>query len=112
MEQKLVKRAYDAFNLGDYAAAKTLYEEASKQYGASIFYLNIVLCDKYLQATDGKAPPTAKLFIESFEVKKLQEQIRDLQRQLREKDANINERFEELAILTRMLEEKDSAASL
>lgn len=111
MEKNLVKRAYEAFKLGDYKAAKALYEKASQQYGESLFYLNIALCEKYLQVAEGKEPPTVKLLVESTEVKKLQEQVRDLQQQLREKDANINERFEELAILTRMLEEKDKAIS-
>lgn len=111
MEKNLIKRAYDAFYQGDYTTAKALYEKASEQYGESLFHLNIVLCDKYLQAADGEVFPKAQVCVESTEVKKLQEQIHDLQQQLREKDANINERFEELAILTRMLEEKDNAIS-
>lgn len=111
MEKNLVKRAYEAFNLGDYKTAKGLYEQASQQYGKSFFYLNIALCEKYLQIAEGKAPPQVKLLVEGKEENSLKEQIRALQQQLREKDANINERFEELAILTRMLEEKDNAAS-
>lgn len=111
MEKNLVKRAYEAFNLGDYKAAKELFKKASKKYGESFFYLNIALCEKNLQDGEGKTPPAVKLFFEDTEVKKMQDKIRDLQRQLREKDANINERFEELAILTRMLEEKDNAVS-
>lgn len=111
MEKDLVKRAHNAFNQGDYKAAKELYQKAVKHYGETLFNINIVLCDKYLQAATGKEMPTIKSLVESLEVNKLKEQVRDMQRQLHEKDANINERFEELAILTRMLEEKDSAVS-
>ncbi|UYO73875.1 hypothetical protein M0220_13455 [Halomonas qinghailakensis] len=111
MEKDLVKRAHDAFRQGDYAASKELYQKAANHYGESIFHANIVLCEKYLQIAEGKQVPPFQMLFESKEVKKLQDQMRDMERQLREKDANINERFEELAILTRMLEEKDSAVS-
>lgn len=111
MEKDLVKRAHDAFRQGHYAASKELYKKAANYYGESFFHANIVLCEKYLQMEEGKQLPPFQMPFESKEVKKLQDQIRDMKRQLREKDANINERFEELAILTRMLEEKDNAVS-
>ncbi|CAH1043976.1 hypothetical protein [Halomonas sp. TD01] len=111
MEKDLVIRAHAAFNEGDYIAAKKLYQKAAKLYGETLFSVNVVLCDKYLQVASGKEKSTINSLIESAEVKKLHEQMRDMQRQLREKDANINERFKELAILTRILEEKDNTVS-
>lgn len=111
MEKTLVKRANSAFNRGEYEAAKGLYQSAAKQYGESLFSINIWLCEKSFQTGKSKAKPRVSGFIESVESKKMSEQIASLKNQLREKDANINERFEELAILTRMLEERDNSAS-
>ncbi|MGY4877581.1 hypothetical protein ACLUEY_06795 [Vreelandella aquamarina] len=107
MEKDLVKRANIAFNQGDFQHAKKLYEEAAQRYGKKLFNVNVALCDKYLNEDSA----SLKKLTDSGEVKRLNEQVADLKRQLREKDANINERFEELAILTRMLEEKDTAIS-
>lgn len=111
MEKDLVKRAHDAFNQGNYRAAKELYQKSAKYYGESLFNINIVLCEKYLQSEEGKEAFAINEYAENIEIKDLQEQLREMERELREKDANINERFEELAILTRMLEEKDNAIS-
>lgn len=111
MEKDLVKRAHDAFNQGNYRAAKELYQKAAKRYGETLFNVNVVLCEKYLQSEAGQEASVINECSENIEVKDLQAQLREMERELREKDANINERFEELAILTRMLEEKDNAIS-
>ncbi|NOG31621.1 hypothetical protein HLB35_07290 [Halomonas sp. TBZ9] len=111
MEKDLVKRAHDAFNQGDYKAAKELYSKAAQQYGEKLFDINIALCEQSIAAGEGEKPPGIKQVLESKEIQQLNEQIADLKRQLQEKDANINERFEELAILTRMLEERNNPTS-
>ncbi|MGV2929470.1 hypothetical protein ACE3G8_00095 [Vreelandella venusta] len=108
MEKDLVKRAHDAFNQGDYQVAKELYQKAAKHYGKTLFNANIILCDKYLPSSEGKKTSVITELAKNIAVNDLQEQLRDMELKLREKDASINERFKELAILTRMLEEKDS----
>ncbi|PAU73004.1 hypothetical protein [Vreelandella alkaliphila] len=112
MEKDLVKRAHDAFNQGDYKVAKELYKKAAGYYGESLFKVNITLCDKYLRIETGEELESVNTLFDDIEVKKLQNKVHQMQRQLSEKDAIISERFEELAILTRMLEEKDNAISI
>lgn len=111
MEKKLVKRAQAAFNQGKYEIAKELYQNAAKQYGKNLFDINIRLCEKTLKTGEGKENLGVKDEVGNIEIKQMNEENASLRHQLREKDANINERFEELAILTRMLEERENSAS-
>lgn len=106
-----VTQAATYFKQGDYQNAKKYYTLAAKQYGQALFNVNLMLCEKHLNGSGNSAISSFKAQLESIEVKKLSDEISFLKRQLNEKDANINERFEELAILTRMLEERDAVTS-
>ena len=105
-----VRQAVAFFKQGDYVNAKKFYGLAAKEYGEDLFTANLLLCDRYLN-TDKEAKTTFSDKVEDLQVKKLNQEIIQLKQTIAEKDANINERFEELAILTRMLEERDANVS-
>lgn len=112
MANLIVRRANDAFKKGDYQNAKSLYQQAAEQYGVQLFNTNIKLCEYRINNPGiARSVTLPKSVAESSEVLILKEKIKKLNQQLKEKDANINERFKELAILTRILEEKDAQKS-
>ncbi|MGJ7461882.1 hypothetical protein ACR80S_12345 [Halomonas sp. MA07-2] len=101
----LTRRAAEAFNRGDYEDAYNLYLQAARLYGEALFRANIVLCEKRIGVTQEVETLTHG---EGGKVSALQAEIRQLKRQLKEKDASIKQRFDELALLTKMLEEKNA----
>ncbi|EKO3621462.1 hypothetical protein [Vibrio metschnikovii] len=97
-----IKEAVTCFKNKDYKNAMKFYEQAAKEYGAHLFEASILLCKKRL---NGHSYSSSSI-LKTIDIKQLEEQLVNLKRQVKEKDKNIEERFEEIAILTRMLEEK------
>lgn len=102
VNNSIVKIANDAFKKGDYSLAKKNYKLASEKYGLYLFYANIELCDKRIKGSERGLI----LSLEETDINTLENKNRELELKIKEKDACINERFRELAVLTQMLEGK------
>lgn len=51
----IIKEAAFAYRNGNYFKALELYQEASKIYGENLFYANVILCNRAMQAIDSKS---------------------------------------------------------
>ena len=108
MANLIVQRANEAFKKGDYQNAKKHYEAASNNYGRKLFDANLTICENRIK-NKGRTTFTRigkETQKESETIKKLYKKIEELNYKIIEKDFSINERYKELAILTKMLEEK------
>ncbi|GGB46266.1 hypothetical protein GCM10011502_19530 [Oceanisphaera marina] len=107
MTMLLTQQAAKYFLQGNYKKAHDLYKDAEKVLGPKNVKANLLLCQKRLK--NKKNTPVVSLSgrgSASEEVHLLNQEIIKLNNELEKKDITIQERFQELAILTKLLEEK------
>lgn len=51
----VIKKAAFAYRSGKFFEALELYQQAGKLYGESLFYANIMLCNRTIQSVDSKS---------------------------------------------------------
>lgn len=63
-DQLIVKRAARAFSAGEYNTALRLYQQAAQRFGASLFEVNIQLCEQYRKTEGASDDPmvNARIF--------------------------------------------------
>lgn len=107
MTMLLTQQAAKYFLQGNYKKAYDLYKDAEKVLGHKNVKANLLLCQKRLK-NKNNTPEISFLGkgSASKEVHLLNQEIIKLKNELKKKDIAIQERFQELAILTKLLEEK------
>lgn len=115
---KLILLAYDFFREGRYHEAIAAYTEAGKLYGSSNFEVNILLCERRLKvgkiSSDKKSTDLDFYKKETLDVVKmenyqLKKEILNIKSTNSELQSSIDERFFELSVLTKLLDEMTNA---
>ncbi|WP_417604611.1 hypothetical protein [Oceanimonas baumannii] len=103
----LTKEAAQNFMNGNYEVAYNIYKKAESLLGPENVKANILLCQKRLNKSDKSIKhPFPYKNTPTNETNSTNQEVERLKKELNKKDIEITKRFEELAILTKLLENK------